>query len=353
MSADNSDNSGSNRNLRYQRAADKALPQPATASQPGRNEQQRQREATLRQAREDRRERSGEAKKIDDISALFGSTTKQQPEEPGGAANAPTPGDGAGRGNAPSSHDDPPRPALELTDDEREEDGVSRPKRKATVSVNDFAVEHEIEPKAIYDLAMPVVTGEEPVTIQQLKDHYLQNRDFEQKRDDFEDWQTHVQGEVIQARQQIDDVLQRVTSVVPPEVLARAFADMQHDSEARLVKARSQLREWFPEWDDAQVKARDRQRLEEVLKTYGFSRIEVGNVNDARLIKFAMDAIRKNDRYERLKAGTREKVPSKEPTSQRKARVPNATEQALDLAKTDKVGAVAMLIGSSNGHAKP
>ena len=53
------------------------------------------------------------------------------------------------------------------------------------------------------------------------------------------------------------------------------------------------------------------------------------------------------DRYDRLKeAGKREKLPSKEPTSQRKPRQPNATDQAQQIAKQgDKVGAVAKLLG--------
>lgn len=339
MSADSSDHSESNQSLRYQKAADRALP---TASQPGPSEQ-RLREATRRQAEDDRRKR-GEARKIDQVSALFGDSAPKKPGARFAANEQQAPDDDAGRDHAPPSS---ARPALELTDEERAEDGEDQPKRKKAKSIVDFAAEHEIEPKQLYDLAIPLEAGQEPVTISQLKDHFKETRDFEQKRDDFADWSEHVQGEIVQYRQQIQSVVNRLTEVVPPELLARAYADTQMDLAANYERNVSQLREWFPEWDDVQVKTRDRQRLETVLGTYGFTKFEVGNVNDARLIKFAMDAVRKAERYERLKnGGTREKVPTKEPASSRKPRQPNATDQAQQLAKAgDKVGAVAKLLG--------
>jgi hypothetical protein len=339
MSADNSPRSDSSQN-RYQRAAADQKPATATA-EPNARPNERQREATRRQAEDDRRKR-GQARKIDEVSALFGSPGAPEVSGDDAAAHGKTESDdSAGRGSAPPSD----RPALELDEDERDE-GEGQKKRKKQKTVVDFAAEHEIEPKAIYELAVPLEAGQEPVTVAALKDHYKATRDFETKRDEFEDWQQHAQGEVIQARSQLDDVVMRLTSVVPPDVLARAFTDMQADSTAALEKARGQLSEWFPEWSDVQVKIRDRTRLEEVLATYGFNKFEIGAVRDARLIKFAMDAIRKGDRYDRLKAGTREKIPSKEPTSQRKPRQPNATDQAREIAKKgDIVGGVVKLLG--------
>lgn len=350
MSADNSPRSESNQNSRYSRAQERSQSrqEPQTENTPRKplpasteSESQRRREATRRQAEDDRRKR-GEARKIDEVSALFSGETAA-PDAGSSFTRPGTDSDGAGRDDVPPM---PTRPALELDEDELE-DGEGRPKRKAkTKSVVEFAAEHELEPKAIYDLAVPLEAGQEPVTVAQLKDHYKETRDFDQRRDDFEDWHTEAQNTVITARQQIDDVLQRLTSVIPPETLARAFADMQHDSEAALEKARGQLNEWFPEWADVQVKVRDRERLQEVLASYGFNKFEVGAVRDARLIKFAMDAIRKADRYDKLKAGQRERKPSKEPASSRKQRQPNATDQAQDIAKKgDPIGAVAKLLG--------
>jgi hypothetical protein len=338
MSADNLPRSDSNQN-RYQRATADQKPATATA-EPNAQPNVRQREATRRQAEDDRRKR-GQARKIDEVSALFGSPGAPEKSGDDAAAHGKTESDdSAGRERLKSD-----RPALELDEDERDE-GEGQKKRKKQKTVVEFAEEHELKPEAIFDLAIPLEAGQEPVTLGQLKDHFKATRDFETKRDEFEDWQQHAQGEVIQARSQLDDVVMRLTSVVPPDVLARAFTDMQADSTAALEKARGQLNEWFPEWSDVQVKIRDRTRLEEVLGTYGFNKFEVGAVRDARLIKFAMDAIRKGDRYDRLKAGTREKIPSKEPTSQRKPRQPNATDQAKAIAeKGDKVGAVVKLLG--------
>jgi hypothetical protein len=280
---------------------------------------------------------------VDEISALF--SDGGEPKKPGKVPPHDDQAKDAGR-----EQDTPPkptRPALELDEDERDAD-EDQPKRKPkSTSLSEFAEAHQLKEKDIFDVTVPLEAGQEPVTIGALKDHFKETRDFEEKRDRFEDWHDTVQNEILTYRQQIEDVLQRVTSVVPPETLARAFADMQHDGEAQLEKARGQLREWFPEWADVQVKVKDRERLEQVLSTYGFTKFEVGAVRDARLIKFAMDAIRKNDRYDRLKEqGKRDKQPTKEPASQRKPRQPNATDQARSIAeKGDKIGAVAKLLG--------
>lgn len=350
MSSDNSRPSESNRSSRYERATAAALEQatePPKQTPQDRRQEQRQREATKRQADEDRKKR-GQSRKIDDISALFGGPTAKPDSRGAGPPAGDDAAPDAGREGNRSPSEASSRPALELDEDEREEDGEGRPKRKAKAKlIAEFAEAHELDAKELYELAVPLEAGEAPVTIAALKDHFKETRDFEQKRDDFQDWHDNAQNEIITFRQQIENVVQRLTSVIPPEALGRAYGDMQNDFQAAAEKGRAQLAEWFPEWADVQVKVKDRERLETVLGSYGFSKIEVGSVRDARLIKFAMDAIRKADRYDRLKEqGKRDKIPSKEPTSTRKPRQPNATDQARVIAdKGDKIGAVAKLLG--------
>jgi hypothetical protein len=347
MSADSSQPSESNRtspknNGRYERAAQQALPA----------ERASQREATRKQAEQDRaahaaeREKlRGKAAEIDDISALLGAPESKKPDRSDRSVHsARDADDGAGRSGAEAPLR-PDRPALELDDDEADDDQPKRRKKAKTLQA--FVEEHELEPKAIYDLEISLEEGDEPVTIGKLKDHFKETRDLDQRRDEFEEWQTQSQNEVLTARMQIEQVLARVTDVVPPEVLARAFADMQADSTARLEKSRQQLAEWFPQWRDAQAKARDRERLEAALGSYGFSKFEVGAVQDARLVKFAMDAVNLMDRHKRLREDfQRDKKPSKEPASQRKERRISSTDRAKQIAASgDIVGGVAALIG--------
>ena len=341
---------------RYDRAAQTAAVTPLD------KQRKETKDATRTQAQQDRSNRDaerakqrGKAAEIDDVAALFGA-----PKANGGADPSATVGDRksarsaerddqdadkAGRG--PQGPTETPRPALEFDDDEDAgEDQPSKRRKKANL-LEAYAEAHEIQPKELYDLEIGLEEGDEPISIGALKDHYKETRDLERRRDEFEEWHAESQNEIIQSRAQIEGVLQRLTQVVPPEAMARAFADMQGDFQARTEKARGQLREWFPEWSDVQVKARDREKLETALATYGFSKFEVGAVSDARLVKFAMDAIRLMERHKRLREGyEREKKPSTEPTSKRTARRPTSTDRANELAaKGDKIGAVTTLLG--------
>ena len=239
----------------------------------------------------------------------------------------------------------PSRPALELDDDDDEE----RPKRrKHTKSIADYAAELEVDPQELYALSVPMGDdpNEEPITIGAMKDKIKEVRDFERRRDEFEDYRDLSMNEVANARMQIEGVLSRITQVVSPEHLASVFADYQYSHEQQVRTSRAQLKEWFPEWDDVQVMTRDREKLDRFLGSYGFSRHEIDNLTDARLVRFSMQAMKLMDRYERLKnGGTREKVPTTEPTSSRKQRK-DPKQDALNLAKSgDIVGGVRKLIG--------
>jgi hypothetical protein len=234
------------------------------------------------------------------------------------------------------------RPALDFDDDDE-----PTPKRKRSKSIADFAAELEVDPQQLYALAVPIGDDpeEEPLTIGQMKDRIKEVRDFDRRRDDFEDYRDQSMNEVANARMQIEGVLQRITQVVPPEQLASAFADYAYGHEQQVRTSRLQLREWFPEWDDVQVKTRDREKLDKFLGTYGITKYEIDNLTDARLVRFAMHSMRLMERYERLKnGGTREKVPTTEPTSNRKPRRDVRTE-AQSLAKSgDIVGGVKALL---------
>lgn len=376
MSADNSQESGSSRRSpeqssrtaqsepssrgrpasRYDRAAREAL-----ASAPADLEAQRQADRSARaearhaaeQERQARRERNrGRAQELEDIAAIF--KTPEDDKDPDQAARRKPGGDRPDAqqdGSAGDRGEKPPRdrPALEFDDDDDagEDQRAARRKRGEARTLAELAEEHELDVKQLYAATVEIDGEDEPVSVGELKDRVKKLRDFEDREADFEDSRAEAQNEIMTARLQIDNVLARLTKVVPADQLARAFADMEFDQSARLEKARAQIQEWFPEWKDVQVKIRDRERLETVLASYGFNKFEVGAVQDARLVKFAMDAIRKCDRYDRLRAESkREKQPSRqEPSRGARPRKQSATDRAEQQAKTDPVGAVATLMG--------
>jgi hypothetical protein len=239
--------------------------------------------------------------------------------------------------------EDDERPFLDLDEDENGKPLKRTPKAK---SILDLADEQAIPHKAMYDLAVPMGEGESPMTIGEMKDRIGQVRNFEFDKDNFADYREQSLNEIVESRTQIDGVIQALKQVVPPEQLARVFADQIERYNGQVARAKEQIREYFPEWDDASTKQADRKKLKGALKSYGFSEAEVDNVVDARLIRFAMHAIRLMDRYQRAKEGMRERNPSTAGPSRQKQPTPNRAQQAKQIADGgDKLGAVAKLLG--------
>jgi hypothetical protein len=238
------------------------------------------------------------------------------------------------------------RPALELDDDDLDP-AEKRAKASKSKTISDMADEMGVDAKELYELSVAFDDDGEPMTIGAMKDRIKEVRDFERSRDDFEDYRTDSMNEVLSARQQIDGVMQRIMSTIPKETLEHHFGDYIQQHQQRVGEARKQLREFFPEWSDASRQASDREALDAHLTTYGFTKFEVDNMQDARLIRFAVHAMRLKDRYDRMKAQLsqyRDKVPTKTPTSRRAARNDPSANAQKQAASGDKIGAVASLI---------
>lgn len=338
------------RQSRYNRAAARAMETAPAELERQRIEARDNRRSVSERIRDERQSqqqylagRSEQARQIAEL--LTGSTPNGQDDQPDTSPRrAADQSDRPAKAIPPSADG---RPALEIDEEDEGSDGREP---GAPKTLKEFADEHELSATELHKLSVSIDRDIEPMTIEQMKARIKDMRNFETLRDDFEETRATQQNEILVARQQVEDVLQRLTEVVPPEHLARAFADMETAGAANLEKAKAQLNEWFPEWKEPARRVADRERLETVLATYGFTKFEVGAVRDPRLIKFAMDAIRKGDRYDRLKANinseNREKKPSSQPPSgKRQAPRQTATDKADAMAKAgDKVGAIAALL---------
>ena len=279
-------------------------------------------------------------------------TTDNRGEDPGRSHNRPTL---HGLDDESARRDDgrpsmaglsDTRRAFDLDEDDYDVEEAAPKRRKTGKTLQAFAEEHELEPKAVYDLEISLEAGDEPVTIGALKDHYKATRQFEQLRDDFEDYRSQSQTEIIQGRQQLTSLVQMVARYVPPTTLQEMGQVLEAESRQTIDHSRRQLREWFPEWEQPDVAKAARERMLTVVKQYGFSDVDFYNITDARLVKLLYDSIRKADRYDALRKGQREqKQPPKEAPATRRRR-PSATDEAKRLsAGGDTVGGIAALIG--------
>lgn len=252
--------------------------------------------------------------------------------------------------SAPSSppwYQEPGREAENLASEDLEEAEDPQPKKGAAQALRDFAKEHGMTVKQLMRLEVDFPGEDEaPVTIGELKDRWRESRQFETTRNDFENWHDTAQNEVMVARNQVQEIFQRLTHLVPPETMAHILSDMEVEQRARTEKARAQLLEWYPEFRDAQHLVAARTQLTDFYgKRYGISAREIGGMQDPRLIKIAMDFMRFEARRERAAASG--KVDMK-PTLTRpaaKGRTPSIDERAKALKAAGKVDeAIALII---------
>jgi len=351
MSSDNSPGSGSNQPPNGQDRYSRAKAAAAAPLQNQTGELNRRRDTARDRAIEtlalqDRANRAqhhvGRSAEIDDISKLFGGGEPAEKSRKGGDGSddrAPIPPkrEPAGSAQDPSRAD----PADDIDPDQAE-----RPNGPKTLA--DFAEEHELKVSELYKLAVTTDDGES-YTLSELKDKAKAIATLDDREADFEDQRTEhfnmlaAQGEKIQA------LLGRLKAYVPAETLAKAAAEADGDPEAARAAAVQKLREWFPEWKDHQAQTRDREAVSKRLSAYGFSAYEVQSINEPRIIRFLVEACRRLDRYDKLRAdGKRDMIPTTQEPSRRikPSRTSSTDDRARQIAQSgDKIGGIATLLG--------
>lgn len=357
MDSNGSDNSAAL--SRQQRARDQ-MTKTVTAGDGGRELRTEQANRSLKITRDRRPKTSSD--KIDGIlTALAGKSPKvhaadSDPEADRATERSVTPPptarplrseNGAGQVENGASIPEPStRPAFEPEEDDDAGGQGERARTKKPGSLTEFAEAHEVKPKELYDLTVTIDDGDEPLTIGKLKDHFKSTRDHDQKVQQFEDYRHQVQNEIIKGRNQLDTVLAAVAQVVPRKDMENILTHVQTDAQQMVASAKKELREYFPEWDDYTSRKAAFDKMRGWVRSYGISPEAFDNIMDAKIIRMLWHMGSKAERAQKLMdGGVREKSPSVEPASKRRAPRPNTTQQARELVRSgDRAGAIAMII---------
>jgi hypothetical protein len=237
---------------------------------------------------------------------------------------------------------DAERPEIDLDDDD---DDAQREEKKQRKSLREFAAEHGFSVKALMGLiATEAGESDEPLSFGQLRDHWKETRQYQTERTEFDDWRSTAQNEITIARRQVQDVFERIASIVPPQTLARVFEDSEFEHAQRINTAKAQLLEFFPQWRDPEEMGRARDSMANHLAQWGFSKQDLATIQHPMIVKYIHDNMRREARLAKLVQGSREQQPSKAPPS-RKGHRPSVDDRAKALAeKGDKAAAVALLV---------
>ena len=149
-----------------------------------------------------------------------------------------------------------------------------------------------VEPGDLYDVEISLAEGREPVTLGEMKDAYQDQAALTEKVDALAERESKSTNKMMQARRQLEELVQLLPEGIPPEMVARAEA-----LDAEKVKTEQRLiLEVIPEWGNAAQLAADSKLIRAHLLPYGFTDSEIGMIQDHRLAKYVLDQAKREQR---------------------------------------------------------
>lgn len=210
---------------------------------------------------------------------------------------------------------------------------------ESIATITELARTLEVDPVDIYSLQVPMGDGIEPVTLSELKDTYKEMKHsgstLEQEREALNrerealinekamlQQQAPIQNEALQAvqnelqqieasyssidwekfeaedpgnaalqRQKFQDAYSNAAQKA--EAVQQELVTKQKEAvEQQLQLQRAKVLQLIPEWADSNVAKVETAQLKDFIKGYGFDENEIGNITDARLVKFIYDAMK-------------------------------------------------------------
>lgn len=212
------------------------------------------------------------------------------------------------------------------------------------VTLKDLAATLEIKASELYDVQVPLGKGES-ASLGQLKDNHTKYIKLKAGQEQYEHNKTRADNEMMVARRQLEQLISigNANGQITPELL-EYVDNMQSET---ITRERAALRQVIPEWTDNQVRSTDYGSIIDLMGQYGFSKAEVENVMDHRLIKFVHDMTKRNNVIDNAR---RKKAPAatgrhKAPVKQSKQRtLKDKIQRARSGSTQDKVDAVRSLI---------
>lgn len=199
-----------------------------------------------------------------------------------------------------------------------------------------------VDPAALYDVAVPMADGEEPMTLGALKDAARELRQSEIDRLEWDTEATRQRNELSNAREELTQLAAMIPeSMRTPEALAAARGEIERvqRAEARLALQR------VPEWANPKVYEADQAEMAEHLEQFGFRADELGSVVDHRLLAYVRHNAKREQRIGKLLASAKA---ARESGAPRRGATQKATKPkpatARSASNSERVDAIAELL---------
>lgn len=169
---------------------------------------------------------------------------------------------------------------------------------------NDLAGRLGVELDDLYKLEVSQAEDGTPVTIENLKDRYAKQADYDLREIEFEERRVKQEAELMQAQEELREIMAAMPDkAIKPEVLQK----VRDKHEAQMQLERKRTLEVIPEWQDEQTRTADIEGIAEHLKQYGYPNDYLARVADHRMIKYFRDNMLREQRIRtalsKVKAG--------------------------------------------------
>lgn len=292
------------------------------------------------------RQQPGDAEKISAAAdLLMGKTAESVEDAKPDDVQTPPPEAPAAAAEEQSSDD----LLAQLLSDPEPDQQASASEKVQLNSLEALAQVASVEVSDLYNIAVPMADGGEPMTIGQLKDGV---QSFRQERETFETNRITQESEILRARQE----LQQLVQVIGPDNLKPEALELMRGQQTQYLQEQQRaLLAMRPEWAEPEKAKAAQAEIAGALESYGFTPAERERIADARLIKafhdlavYSKRIAAANERMSELRSNAKPAAPRG-----RKAEKPSDASKIINQAKaatsdSDKAGAVAALIAGAN-----
>lgn len=195
---------------------------------------------------------------------------------------------------------------------------------------NELAGVNDLDLDALYGLTISLDDDSEPVTIEQLKDHFKERSEFDLNVIEFEETRTQQEGDLLRAKAELQEILQALPkNAVKPEVLQK----IREKSDARLTEERAKTLQVIPDWKDEKKREADLSAMSEHLQDYGFPNNYLESVVSHQHFKYIRDNMLRERRIREAIAKVRKGKPDKGGSAKPQKKAPSKGDNLANIQK--------------------
>lgn len=198
------------------------------------------------------------------------------------------------------------------------DDSAEKPKKPVKLqSMAELAEKLGLKVEDLYNIEVPMMGDGQKMTIGQLKDSITEVKTFEAGKLAFEEEKVAFEQGSLRAKEEMTTILNKLKEVIPQKHFETLMKAGLQEHSQKLNEQKKKVFELVPEWSDRDVLSKDVGDINSHLEPY-FGKNALGQFNNANLIKYIRDNMKRQQRVDSALKKMME-VPPKSTSNSKKA----------------------------------